>query len=200
MEYKFTEHWFGNQDLNIFLDKNGNKLDFLEIGSFEGKSTVWFLENILTHPDSTITCIDPWTSYSQNTDSFNSYGENGTEWNFNEHKNTFLFNIQLSGFSNKVKIEHGLSTEILPRLITEKKQYDIIFIDGNHTTSFVISDAVMSWYLLKIGGIMIFDDYIWGQMGTTLAPKLAVDSFVSCFADYLQVIWKDGRLAIKRIK
>ncbi len=30
----------------------------LEIGVFEGRSTVWLLENILTHPSSTLTYVD----------------------------------------------------------------------------------------------------------------------------------------------
>jgi len=30
----------------------------LEVGSFEGRSTTWFLDTILTHPTSHITCVD----------------------------------------------------------------------------------------------------------------------------------------------
>ncbi len=31
----------------------------LEVGSYEGRSAVWLLENILTAPDALITCVDP---------------------------------------------------------------------------------------------------------------------------------------------
>ena len=47
---------------------------------------------------------------------------------------------------------------------------------------------------------MIFDDYLWGDVNSTTAPKIAVDSFISCFKDYIEVIWSDYRLAIKKIK
>jgi hypothetical protein len=30
----------------------------LEVGSFEGRSALWMLENLLTHPDSTLTVVD----------------------------------------------------------------------------------------------------------------------------------------------
>ncbi len=30
----------------------------VEIGSFEGRSTLWILENLLRHPDSRMHCID----------------------------------------------------------------------------------------------------------------------------------------------
>ena len=77
--YKYTENWFSFSDLEQFLPLNTQEeLHILEIGSFEGKSTIWFLENILQNPNSTITCIDPWTSYSQDSKSFESYLKNPT--------------------------------------------------------------------------------------------------------------------------
>jgi len=199
--YKYTENWFSSEDLEQFLPLNTQEeLHILEIGSFEGKSTIWFLENLLQNPKSTITCIDPWTSYSQNSNSFNSYNQNNTEWDFQSYKDTFLYNIGLSESKNKVIPYQGFSHDILPKLITQNKQYDIIFIDGNHVAPFVLTDSVLSWYLLKNKGIMIFDDYLWDyQSGETLTPKLAVDSFISNFRDYCNIIWDGYRKAIKKI-
>ena len=39
--------------------ENAPNLNFLEIGSCEGQSTLWFIKKILTHESSKITCIDP---------------------------------------------------------------------------------------------------------------------------------------------
>jgi len=196
-EYKYTENWFSSEDLENFLPKYTDEKRMLEIGSFEGKSTVWFLENVLSNEKSTITCIDPWTTYSQNTDSFNTL-EN--EWDFTNNKKTFIYNIYQSGVPEKVIINKGFSHKILPKLINDGEKYDIIFIDGNHTSPFVLTDCVMCWYLLNDSGIMIFDDYLWGDINSSTAPKIAVDSFISCFKDYIEVIWNDYRVAIKKIK
>lgn len=198
--YRFTDCWFNSQDIIKFLPKYLTKKSMLEIGSYEGMSTVWFLENILVDENSTITCIDPWTSYSQNENSFDSYGKSDTEWNFQTHKETFIHNILVSGHQDKVTTLQGYSNEILPKLILENKKYDLIFIDGNHTSPFVITDAVMSWYLLEKGGVMIFDDYLWGDTTTSLSPKLAIDSFIACFNHYIEVIWSEYTLAIKKVK
>ena len=200
--YKYTETWFNAFDLQNFLPINTQEeLHILEIGSFEGKSTIWFLENILQNPNSTITCIDPWTSYSQDSESFESYSKPNAEWDFTSHYNTFFSNIEQSGVSNKVVINRGFSHNVLPKLITQNKQYDIIFIDGNHVAPFVLTDSVLSWYLLKNKGIMIFDDYLWQyQSGKTVSPKLAIDSFISNFEDYCDVIWDGYKKAIKKIK
>ena len=199
-EYKYTEHWFGTFDVEQFLPKYTEEKKMLEIGSFEGKSTIWFLENILKNEKSTITCVDPWTSYSQNEDSFNTYNTIETEWDFTNHRKTFMHNIYQSGVPEKVIIHKGYSHKILPKLINDGEKYDLIFIDGNHTSPFVLSDCVMSWYLLSDNGIMIFDDYLWGDIESTISPKIAIDSFISCFKDYIEIIWSDYRIAIKKIK
>jgi len=39
--------------------------------------------------------------------------------------------------------------------------FDYISIDGSHEAADVLSDAVLSWPLLKTGGLICFDDYEW---------------------------------------
>ena len=38
----------------------GQETHVLEIGSWEGRSSAWLLEQLLTHPRSTLTAIDYW--------------------------------------------------------------------------------------------------------------------------------------------
>ena len=209
--YKFTQNWFTDNDLVQFLPlQTQEEIHILEIGSFEGKSTVWFIENLLNNKNSTISCIDPWVTYDQKNDSLNSYHKdiskkdlsNLTEgYIFSDEYETFVKNINETERSPQVNIMKGFSDVLLPNLISNKKKYDIIFIDGNHTAPYVLSDAIMSWKLLKVNGIMIFDDYLWElYKPETLRPKMAVDNFISNYTDYLEVIWTDYRMAIKKIK
>ena len=205
--YKFTQNWFTSDDLVKILPINTlNELHILEIGSFEGMSTVWFIDNLLKNENSNITCIDPWMNYYQNSNSFESYNpdtktQSGIDYIKDDIKGRFLYNKNESGHPNKVNVIQGLSYFELAKLINTNNLYDVIFIDGNHTSPFVLTDAVMSWYLLKPNGIMIFDDYLWTyNKGKTLTPKLAVDSFIEIFSDYSKVIWDDYRKAIKKIK
>ncbi len=71
-DYRFSEDWFSDIGISHVLPL-GNKEEFhiLEIGSYEGKSTTWFLDNLLLSKDSTITCVDPWMNFSQDSNSFN---------------------------------------------------------------------------------------------------------------------------------
>jgi predicted O-methyltransferase YrrM len=209
--YNFTQDWFSSNDLEQFLPINTQaELHILEIGSFEGKSTVWFIEKLLNNQSSTVTCIDPWISYSQKHDSINSYCKDipkesfsnlGDGYVFTNEYETFIRNIIETSKLSQVQIMRGFSDIILPYLISSKKKYDIIFIDGNHTSPCVLSDAVMSWKLLDINGVMIFDDYLWDlDRPKTLRPKMAIDNFISNYEDYLEVIWSDYRIAMKKTK
>ena len=207
--YKFTKNWFSKADLEQHLKVDTQEeIHILEIGSFEGRSTVWFINNILKNENSSITCIDSWMNFYQNTNSANTYDidtktKSGVDFVRDNIKGTFSHNISETTQQHKVNVIHGYSQTELPTLISQSKKYDIIFIDGNHTTPFVLSDAVLSWHLLSEGGIMIFDDYGWNNFGEgsiTTTPKLAVDSFVKCFKDYIEVLWVDCRYAIKKIK
>ena len=70
----FTSDWFSNALVNFdyitnYLQKQKTVDSILEIGSHEGRSTCWMLENMLSDTG-TITCIDPFadrpvTAFSQ---------------------------------------------------------------------------------------------------------------------------------------
>ena len=61
-KYNFSTDWFTYKipEWNKLLRPFKGKPDihYLEIGVFEGRSAVWMLENILTHPSSKLTGID----------------------------------------------------------------------------------------------------------------------------------------------
>ena len=65
MTYRFEFDWFSDHS-ELFAEQLAGHvgkadLRYVEIGSFEGRSAVWLLENVLTHPTSRLHCIDPWT-------------------------------------------------------------------------------------------------------------------------------------------
>jgi predicted O-methyltransferase YrrM len=202
--YIYTENWFSSDGLGVLNNIDISKeIHMLEIGSFEGKSTVWYLENILKNPKSTITCVDPWENYSQDNNTFDSYNSSEAEWKFGDLpiEANFLHNIKESGKSNQVIIKKGYSQYMLSALLLENKKYDIIFIDGNHTAPFVLSDSVLSWHLTKKDSIIIFDDYLGGEgLEDTLKPEVAIDSFLYLSRNYIEVLYDSYRKIIKRTK
>jgi predicted O-methyltransferase YrrM len=65
---------------------------------------------------------------------------------------------------NKVDfhIMKGSSIEQLSKLILTglSEYFEFIYIDGSHQAPDVISDAILSFHLLKSGGVIAFDDYL----------------------------------------
>jgi predicted O-methyltransferase YrrM len=180
--FLFTEDWFSHS-IPVFEQCIPERwktqpISALEIGSFEGRSTLWMLENILTHPDSTIMCIEPGYSKGDNQ--------------------LLLDNIKCSEHGYKAIVNSGISQEVLPQL--RLLIFDFIYIDGSHKARDVLTDAVMAWPLLKSGGIMAFDDYGWQdeRYSDGTYPKEAIDVFLQIFGKELEIIHQGYQIWVKK--
>ena len=200
---KFTADWFSHNipHLEKYLEPyKSEEIRFLEIGCNEGRSTVWFLQNILTNKASKIDVID----------TFN----NGANYELSNDKishmeKTFRNNVKELGIESteKVSMHKGFSREIL-RNMKLHPIYDVIYIDGSHIASSVMEDAVLSWGLLKEDGLIVFDDYQWGYNGYEWPgftedyqkPKIAIDAFIKCYTPSLDVIYSEYQLIIRKTR
>ncbi|MEW5320248.1 MAG: hypothetical protein WDW38_011333 [Sanguina aurantia] len=70
--------------------------------------------------------------------------------------------------------------------------FDLIYVDGSHMRLDVLTDAVMAWQLLRVGGLLVFDDYEWNQYEDNLVchPRQAVDAFLLVAAHCCQILYK----------
>lgn len=77
------------------------------------------------------------------------------------------------------------------------RPFDFVYVDGCHHAREVLSDGVLGYSLLKSGGILAFDDYLWHwhNRQSTLTPKIAIDSFIACYADSLTIL-QHGQLVV----
>jgi hypothetical protein len=184
--YKFARDWhtrhvrYWEQALATF--RGQTDVRYLEIGLFEGASFFWVLEHVLTHPTSRATGMDPFfTSYSDTK----HYGD------------TFYENLQMSGQSDRCTIIKGFSQVELRKLPLDS--YDIIYIDGSHEAVDVLEDAVLSWRLLKPGGVMIFDDYqLWLERPSPHRPQAGIDAFYAFFGGQFDVVHLGYQVMLKR--
>ena len=195
MEYKYTQDWFGWgpqiwPEIIKFLPERKN---FLEIGSFEGRSTVWTVENMM-EDGGEIYCIDTWGGSEEHVK-----GElDGAEDRF--HNN--ILTVREAFPKRKVNKLKGMSTQWLPSLACEKLLFDFIYIDGSHVAKDVLTDACMAWPLLKKDGMIAFDDYLWRLPGFTTVqrPKIAIDSFVNIFEEDIAMVHNGYQLIIRKLR
>lgn len=185
---EFTQDWFS---YNIpTLSKltplfSGKDIDMLEIGSFEGRSTIWFLQNWLTYPSANISCVDTF--------------EGSVEHGDNNHKNTelkglyarFENNLLQSGYrigTVKLKVRKMPSAQYFYTWV-HKPMFDVVYIDGSHQASDVYSDLAGAYHHTKSGGYIVCDDYGWPHnYPEHMKPQLAIDSFIACYRDKIEVV------------
>lgn len=175
-ERDWKELWSG-----LFLEPDiigAPGLRFLEVGCYEGRTTLWLIENILTDPSSAITVVDIFFR--------------------GDYSERFERNLADHIASGKVIVETGRSQDVLRTL---DDGFDFIYVDANHDTHDVLIDAVLAFLLLKPEGTMVFDDYIWPGREDARLVKPAVDAFVDCLEPlirYHALVGGDQYMVIKR--
>jgi hypothetical protein len=63
----------------------------------------------------------------------------------------------------------------------------------------VFMDAMISWKLLKIGGIMVFDDYRFNKGDILNSPYEAIEQFKRNYSEDFVIIAEDYRVYVKKI-
>lgn len=132
-------------------------LSVLEIGSYEGGSTLHFCTFIERHCGSgRIHCIDPWVPYLAKSAAGNEQARQmENELTSGAAYERFQRNIKLAPPTVPITWFRGTLAEYLE---TGSEIFDIVFIDGEHTYEAVLNDLRLSAPLLEVGGIMCGDD------------------------------------------
>ena len=84
----------------------------------------------------------------------------------------------INEFSNIVETFKGTSDSFF---LNHKEKYDVIYIDGSHEADQVYKDIKNSWKILNINGVLICDDYFYGNIykNPDNVPSIAINKFVN---------------------
>jgi predicted O-methyltransferase YrrM len=174
----FTSDWSSEHfDLwaRILADRRGEPLDILEIGSFEGRSATFFLEYL---PKSSIVCIDRFFSAS----------DPGYDVRFRNN---------VRRFGRRVEALRAESMLALHALLPNRRRFDLIYVDGGHARDDVLMDSLLSWRLLKAGGILIWDDYEL-LIAPNDGPKEAIDTVLRLFEGHYEELYRGWQIIIRK--
>jgi predicted O-methyltransferase YrrM len=163
----------------LLLPLAGQPRQILEIGSYEGRSAVWFAENLIQHEDAHLTCVDPCIDAAVAAN--------------------LRANIETAG--RAIRLIVGLSADVLSILRGNHSVYDLVYIDGSHEAPDVLLDLVLSFELLKPGGLLIADDYQWSDSldGTVHAPQLAINAFAAVYRERLALVHRDVQAWFRKL-
>ena len=184
--YKYSQEWFLVSEIKNclfhFLDRSTeNKI--LEIGCFEGLSSVFFDDNFLDNSNSSLTCVDPFLTINNN---------DHKQFLQNNEENNFDFNISICKKSDRIRINKITSDAFFE---CNNQTYNFIYIDGCHEPDFIKRDMENSFYILEKNGIMWMDDYCGGD---GIQIKNAMDAFLGKYNGQYKLIHRGYQLAIKK--
>lgn len=191
----FSANWFPATVFEEFLGflKEKKNLRFIEVGVLEGKGTCYFFDQLLGDTG-TLVAIDPFISYSKST----LTKMEGFDHIINDTSlQRFLSNTK--PFENRIILCRGLSQGVLPLLKNET--FDLAFIDGDHSRDAVAIDARECFRLLKAGGYIVFDDYLWGfKDRPETSPKDAIDQFLKEHEHEIKIIHKAWVVIVQKLE
>jgi predicted O-methyltransferase YrrM len=186
-EYEFSDYYFAHLVpiwRSLFSGWKGKLDKVLEIGSYEGGSAVWMLENLL-RGGGDMHCVDHWQGGFEH----DRAAMPDVEARFDRNVAAALEKTP----TTRVHKHRGPSNRMLAELVTEghASSFDLVYVDGSHEAADVLADLVQAFALCRIEGLIICDDYLWNyEENLRLSPKMAIDSFVNCYHHKLRIPMK----------
>ncbi|MEL6438743.1 MAG: tetratricopeptide repeat protein [Cyanobacteria bacterium J06621_8] len=166
-DYQFTVDIFSHR-IAIWSEHlkliQGQTVNALEVGCYQGMSSCWLLDRILTEPESKLTCID------------STFDEQLTS------------NISKTNAESKVTLHQGDVHQLLAEYAPES--FDLINLqDRCKFSQHMAISTELVWKLLKPGGIAIFGFYGWRHPhDPQLDPKAGIDPFLTSVKELWQPV------------
>jgi Methyltransferase domain len=166
-----------------------NALRILEVGSWEGRSALFFLNFFR---GSTITCIDTFAGGEEH--------HTHRPWADKLPKIESRFDHNLAPLGSRVEKVKGPSKDRLRWLAEQRRRFDLAYIDGSHTYDDVLADSIGVWHLVDAGGVIIWDDYKYGlHLSPEQRPQTAIDTFLSDHVGSYRQLAAGYQLIIEKI-
>ena len=171
---------------SLLAELDNRPARILEIGSFEGLSTCFFLWRL---PGARVTCVDTFAGGVEDAGTARS-----------DLEEAFDANVALVDASRVRKLV-GDSKRRLLDLADEGDEFELVYVDGSHLALDVLVDAALAWGLLAPNGTIVFDDYRWRELGddALLRPGTAIDVFRELVEGKHQLVHSDDQVALRRI-
>lgn len=183
MTYEFTQDWFtDNLEHFRFCAKVVSSHDAaLEVGCFEGRATLWLLDNF---------------AHVHAVDTFRG-GDEHAGLDMEAIRRRFLHNT--AGHADRLTLHERDSGLALAGMLAAGLLFDFVYIDGSHAARDVALDAMLGFRLLRPGGVMLLDDYLWNRGATEYDnPRPGIDFFLESHWDDLDVLYRGWQVSVRK--
>jgi predicted O-methyltransferase YrrM len=191
--YQFSNLWFNDAVKGIWrellLQLEPSRV--LEIGSFEGASASFVIQQVGTQRALELHCVDTWQGGEEHQPGSAAAADmKQVEGRFRSNVNMAMASVR---FPVRLEVHRARSDAALPKLLCDKGPgyFDMVYVDGSHQAADVLWDALLAFKLLRVGGLMVLDDYLWpghSRHDVLMAPKIAIDAFTTVHASKVRIL------------
>jgi len=125
-----------------------NWLTYVEVGCWAGASAEWVCQNLLSHPFCRGYGIDPYPRDKRKHDLEAVQERAVSRLSFMREKWTWIKKPSVDGLIDLSREFKNLDRKI-----------DLLYLDGQHHANDVVVDLALAWPMLRVGSVVIFDDY-----------------------------------------
>lgn len=179
----FTMH-IPNWDVLLQNYKSQPDLKFLELGTANGRAAHWLCSEILTGTNSTLHTVDQFKIQRYKPKkNWHIVIDEELDIDVTENLGPLIENEKCEFFQ----------TSTTSFLHETDELYDFIYIDASHEPVDVLSDAIHSFLKLKENGVILFDDYGWGDC------RYGIEAFLLAYNKEIEILFKNYQVAIKKL-
>ncbi len=174
---------------DVLAPRRDEPLRILEIGSWEGRSALFFLNYL---PHATIVCVDTFAGSIEHR----TWPLWQRIWQLNSIEKRFDNN--LAPFAHRVQKCKEESLVALGKFGIEGLRFDVVYVDGSHLAIDVYRDGVLAWPLVAPGGTVIFDDYQRKQGPEKDRPQVGIDAFLETVKEDFEALFRGHQIVIRK--
>lgn len=174
---EFTSDWLSTKLaswVQTLSALRGTARAVLDIGSYEGRSAIAFLE---LFPQASVTSIDLFDSTEVEA----------------------RFDRNLTPYGERIVKIKSRAVPALDRLRSERQSFDAIYLDAGKRRDETLAQSTLAWPLLRTGGILIWDDLVWKpHLPDDRRPGPGIELFAKMFAGCLEELHRDKQLIVRK--
>jgi predicted O-methyltransferase YrrM len=175
---------------DLLAPRRREPLRILEIGSWEGRSALFFLNYL---PRASIVCVDTFAG---------SVEHRAWPWWQRVRQLKRIerrFDRNLAPFAPRVRKLKDDSLSAIGVLGLEGQRFDVVYVDGSHVAIDVYRDGVLAWPLVARGGLLIFDDYQRKRGLASDLPHIGIDAFLETVSGHYEELFRGHQIIIRKV-
>jgi predicted O-methyltransferase YrrM len=145
----------------------------VELGTWKGTSAIHMTQHaVKRQSDVVVLCVDTWLASNPALWKIKRFRQSVLTQQIGRSQYAqFLCNVLLSGFEKQILPFRNTSSLALQLMRERRVEVDFIYIDAGHSECEVASDLAGAWEIVRVGGMIVGDDFTNRFLGVPQAVR-----------------------------